>query len=501
MFTVTLAGTDLTSQIDQGQFQVQQIIGTQKNTTTLIYKKYGAKTYTPAVFDTVVIQDGTSTIFGGRIATITETPINPASGITYQLDCVDYSIDLDSMLVSKVYLNMTIGAIIADILTNFAPSFTGVNVNCGFPITSIVFNQVTISDALKRLANIVQYDWFVDPSKDIHFFPKYTTLAPFNLTDTSGNYIPDSLQTIFDATQIANSIKVRGGTYHGATYSDTITVKGSVTASWVLPYKFDKSTLTISINGVSKTIGSYGSDTFTTKDVLYRDSDQSISVASPLADGSTIAFSGTPLIPVLAIAQDAASIALYGTREKLVTDTSITDIDTARQRAAIELQAYKDPQGELDFDTLTAGLNIGQVINLTSAFRGFNEDFIIRQMTCQVHTPTTLRYSIVAVSVRAFTFIDVLQALLTPPDEPIDPDEVSEIIKTDLATITVGELITLTSAPNHTDTATVTTAENIGKDPIGAGVSPLWVLGPYIPSGLSDTKRVINTDRTPADVY
>jgi hypothetical protein len=232
---------------------------------------------------------------------------------------------------------------------------------------------------------------------------------------------------------------VRGGTYHGATYTDTITVKGSVTASWVLPYKFEKSTLTISINSVSKTIGSYGSDTFANFDILYRDSDQSISVASPLADGSTIAFSGTPIIPVLAVAADSASIALYGTREKLVTDTSIIDIDSARQRATIELAAYKDPQGELDFDTYTPGLNIGQVINLNSALRALNEDYIIRQMTCTVHTPTSLKYSIVAVSVRAYTFIDVLQSILTPPDMPIDPDEVSEVIKTDLATVTITE--------------------------------------------------------------
>lgn len=501
MLTITLAGTDLTSQIDQNQFQVQQIIGPQKNTTTLIYKKFGTRSYVPQVFDTVLIQDGTSTIFGGRIATVTETPVNPAAGVVYQLDCTDYSIDLDSMLVSKEYDGMTIGAIIADILLNFAPTFTGTHVNCGFTLTKIVFNQVTISQALKRLANLVQYDWFVDPVKDIHFAPKYTTLAPFNLTDTSGNYVNSSLQTIFDGTQIANSIKVRGGTYLGTTYSDTITVKGSVTASWVLPYKFDVSSLTITINGTSKIVGVYGKNTFLNADVLYRDADQSIQVLNPLADGSTVAFSGTPLIPVLAVAADAGSIALYGTREKLITDTSTVDIDTARQRATIELAAYKDPQGELDFDTYVPGLNIGQVINLTSAIRGLNEDYLIRQMTCTVHTPTSLKYSIVAVSVRAFTFIDVLQALLTPADTPIDPDEVSEVIKTDLATITVGELITLHSSPDHTDAATVTIAENIAKDPLGAGVSPLWVLGPYVPSGVSDTKRVINTDRTPADVY
>jgi hypothetical protein len=499
--TNTLAGTDLTSQIDQNQFQVQQVIGTQKNTTTLFYKKFGSRSYAPSVFDTVLIQDGTATIFGGRVVTITETPVNPADGIVYQLDCADYSIDLDAMLVSQEYDGMTIGAIIADILANFATGFTGNNVSCGFPITKIIFNQVTVSQALKRLANIVQYDWYVDPRKDIHFFSKYTKLAAFNLTDTSGNYVNKSLQVKSDGTQIANSIKVRGGTYQGATFSDTITVKGSVTSSWVLPYKFVESTLTITINGVSKTVGSYGSSTFATKDVLYKSSDQSIQVQTPLSDGSTIAFSGTPIIPVLAIASDAASIALYGTREKLITDTSIVDIDTARVRAAIELVAYANPQGELDFDTYTPGLNIGQVINLTSAIRGINEDYIIRQMTCQVRTPTSLTYSIVAVSVRAFTFIDVLTALLQPPDMPIDPNEVSEIIKTDLATLTIGESITLHATPDHTDAATVTIGEVVAHDPLGTGVSPTWVLGPYIPSGTSDTKRVINIDHASAVLY
>jgi hypothetical protein len=498
---VALAGTDLTTQIDQQRMQVQQIIGAQRDTATLVYKKFGARTYVPAVLDTVLIEDSDTHIFGGRIVTITEIPVNNAEGVQYQLDCADYSVDLDAELVSQQYNNQTVGAIIADILANFSTGFTGTNVNCGFIVDTMVFNQVPISQALKRLGDLVQYDWYVDPDKDLHFSPKYTELAPFNLTDTGGNFNNGTLKTVADGTQIANSVKVRGGTYPGATYADTITVKGSVTASWVLPYKFDESTLTITINGVAKTVGVYGQDTYTTKNVLYRDSDQSIQVENPLADGSTIAFSGTPLIPVLAVAADSASIAAYGTREKLIEDTSITDINTARQRAIIELAAYKDPLGELDFETRTPGLHVGQVMTLTSAKRGITEDYIIRQVTFQPYSPTTFIYTVLGVTVRSFTFIDLLTSLLLPAPTAIDPNEVSEMIKTDLATITIGELITLHSSPDHTHTATVTISETVAHDPLGAGVSPLWVLGPYIPSGVSDTKRVINIDRTPADVY
>src|SRR5262249_23036624 len=134
--TVTLAGADQTSQIDQAQLQVQQIIGDQRDTATLIYKKFGSRTYTPAVLDTVLIQDGGTSIFGGRITNITQMNLNNADGIVYQLDCADYTIDLDAELVSQEYDGMTVEDIIADILANFSSGFTGNNVTCGFTVTS-----------------------------------------------------------------------------------------------------------------------------------------------------------------------------------------------------------------------------------------------------------------------------------------------------------------------------------------------------------------------------
>jgi hypothetical protein len=118
-----------------------------------------------------------------------------------------------------------------------------------------------------------------------------------------------------------------------------------------------------------------------------------------------------------------------------------------------------------------------------------------------MRSPSTFLYTVQLVTVKTYTLIDILQSLLQPVAEPIDPNEVSEIIKVDFATVTIAETITKTTTPSHTDIASVTFAENIAKDPIGAGVSPIWVLGPWIPSGVSDTKRVINVDRTPSDVY
>ena len=43
--TVTLAGVDHTSDIDFRNFRVQQVIGAQRDTASMSYKKYGSKSY------------------------------------------------------------------------------------------------------------------------------------------------------------------------------------------------------------------------------------------------------------------------------------------------------------------------------------------------------------------------------------------------------------------------------------------------------------------------
>lgn len=487
MIQVLINGTDRTSELVQQTLEVVQILGAQRDTAKFQYKKYGSKSYTPAVLDTVVVYDGTTKIFGGRVARITENPINGAAGIVYTIECVDYSFDLDSVLVSQSYSNMTIQAIIADMVTNFAPTFTVANVSSTFTVTKVVFNQVPMSQCIKRLADIVKYDWYVDPDKDIHFFSKYTNSAPYNLTDISGNYVVNSLERRVDGSQIANQVKVRGGEYEAASFTDSVTIKGTSTKTVRLPYKF--SNLSVTKNSVSQTIGIDFITDPTTVNVLYNYADQTLKFPSNLADGDIISFTGNPKVRVLAIASDAASIAQYGVREKIIQDDSIEDLTTARKRAIGELDAYKDQQTEAKFTTYTSGLRSGMVINLNSSRRGANVDFLIRSVKFKPYKPDTYAYFVELVTTKKFDLTELLQSLLQPEDLKINDSETSEIIKTDLATITVTEVITAANSTTNTDIATITISENIQKDPLGAGVEPTWVLAPYFPTSITDTKR------------
>ena len=494
MIQVLINGSDKTDQLVTDSLSVEQILGAQRDTAKFSYKKYGSKSYVPAVLDTVVVYDGSTKIFGGRVVRISEKFLNGADGLVYALECVDYSVDLDSLLVSQSYSSMTVNAIIADILTNFATGFTGTNVDCAITIGKVVFNQVPITQCLKRLADMVKFDWYVDPDKDVHFFSKYINTAPFNLTDTSGNYIINSLERKIDGTQIANQVKVRGGEYEAATFTSAITIKGTSTLTVTLPYRF--SNLTVTKNGVSKTIGVDFITDPTTVDLLYNYNDATLKFPAALADGDVIAFTGNPKVRVLAIASDATSIATYGVKEKLIEDSSIEDLATARKRAIGELAAYKDQQNEARFETYTSGLRAGMVINLTSSRRSANVDFIIRGVKFKPLKPDTYVYSVELVTTKKYDLTELLQSILQPEDLQIGDAETTETIKTDIATITITESITATIGSSITDNVTMTITENIQKDPLGAGVEPTWVLADYFPSSISDTKREGKLDRS-----
>jgi hypothetical protein len=192
-------------------------------------------------------------------------------------------------------------------------------------------------------------------------------------------------------------------------------------------------------------------------------------------------------VRVLAIAQDPASISTYGTKEKLIQDQSIEDIDTARKRAIAELNAYKDKISEVTFDTYTSGLTVGMVMNLNSTKRNANDDYLISKIMFAAFKPDTFFYRVTLVTTKRFELIEILQKILQPDDIQNADAEVAEDIRTDEAEISIAELITLPSSV--TDFLTLTITENIYNDPLGAGVEPDWVLAPYFPSSHTDTKR------------
>jgi hypothetical protein len=476
---------DITNQIAYPSLSVTQQLSNTVDKANFSVKKYGSKTFTPAIGDNIEIFDGITKIFGGKIIEITENTESLQAEKIYSISCSDHTYELDSILVSRSYESTTIKDIITDIIADFTPvgsGFTVANVESDFLITKIVFNQIPISQCLRRLADIVKYEWYVDEEKDINFFPKFTKTSPFNMTD--GNYITKSYSRGADGSQIVNRVKVRGALYEGLLFTDKITVKGSQTKSFKLPYLF--ANLTIKVNTVSKTVGIDFVDDFTTKQVLYNYQDQSFHFENPLTDGDVIEYSGNPKVPVLAISEDSASIAIYGYKEKLIKDTTITSNETARKRATAELYVYANSIIDGTFGTYTSGLRAGQVITTPDG-----DQMLIKTLKFNAYTPLEFKYNISLISTQRYEFIDLLRKIITPVEEPIDDNEVAEQLYTINENVSITEEITFV-APYATE-ETITTNEDIQLNPVlPANID--WVYAPYTYTSITDVKRSANYD-------
>ncbi len=219
--TLKINSVDKTSLVDWKSLTKQQVSSKEPDTLNFDIINYPAKTYRPVLGDDVKLYDtdGTTLIFGGTVINTEEKMDGLVKYFT--VNCKDYTHTLDRNLVVKNYTNQTVSYIVNDLLTTYAPTFTKTNTTDTTIITAISFNYLPISECLKKLAKTLgHYSWYVDYTKDINFFANYTKSAPFNLTDTSQNYIWGSLIFRSDISQLRNHIILRGGTTTGTSYTD-----------------------------------------------------------------------------------------------------------------------------------------------------------------------------------------------------------------------------------------------------------------------------------------
>jgi hypothetical protein len=487
--TVKINTVDQTVNIQQNSVMVEQNLTHEVDTARFKVFQSPNRALSPAYDDDVEIYDGSSKIFGGKIINVQTRPISGPSGFIYDVDCVDHTYDMDKILASKTYESQTIKQIIDDLISTYPSGFTSNNVSSNFTVEKIVFNQVPISTCLKRLADIVNYDWYVDEDKDVHFFPRYSNTAPFTLTDTNGNYVYKSLKRLTDGSQVINRVKVRGGEYDGSLYTDRITVSGSESKSFKLPYRFANLGVTLDPDGTPavQNVGIDFVDDFTTDDVLYNFQEKTIRFENPLSDGDVIEFSGNPKVPVFTVSEDTESIATYGKIEKLVRDNSIESNSVARRRANAELYKYAEPVIDARFSTYTSGLRAGMLITLQSDQQGIDDELLIKKIRFYMRDHTTFMYDVELVSTQRYSFITLLQKLLEPEPRPGDESETSEEIWLDTQIITISEEYDVVNPVE--DNQVVEVQENYELDPLGAGVNATYVVGPYAPSSQSDTKR------------
>jgi hypothetical protein len=475
--TVTIESTDRTAYINWTSFSIENILNIQVDTCSFETKKYGSHSWKPSVGDEITVQDGTTKIFAGLIIQLEEE----IEGLLlkYKVQCKDWTHYLDRALVIEKYEDKTIDEIISDINTNYLTGFTIANVDCGVMIKSITFNRLPVSQCLQILAEQVNYNWYVDYDKDIHFFAKNTELAPYNLTDTNGYYIFQSLVVKDDLSQMRNRVYVRGGEYVGNSRDENFIGDGTK-KTFALGYKYSAKP-TVTVGGVSQDVGIDYLDLDANYDVLWNYNEKYIRFVSAPADTAGIVVSGLPLIPIVVQVQDDVSIIEYGEYEFAITNKDIKSIEEARQYGASQLEAYASKISECSFETYESGLRSGQVINIQSTIRSLDEDYLIQRVTLSMRTPTEGQWSVELATMRTIGIVEFLQKLLLAQNKQITVSE-NEVLEKDYVdnqTIEVTEEITRITP--YEDLQSIGVAESILKDPFGANTPPIFVLAPHTP--------------------
>lgn len=446
MITVTIAAVDRSSRVED--ISIDDTINNQVDTCAFSVLKAPGDVYVPALNDEVIVALNGTRLFGGVITTI-DTELTGANTVRNKVSAIDFSFLLNRKLVTKRYTNQTINAIIADLVTNFTTGFTVVGVVANINVTSIAFNRITVAECLRKLADLVNYSWYVDYFKDIHFFAGTTQVAPFIVT--SGNFINESLKLSRDISQIRNRVLVQGGEVANPVQS--VRHAGDTeTTTFPTQYKF-ATRPTVTVNGAARTVGVDFLDSDASFQCMWDFNQKYIRFtagnipALPLPPATTnILITGNPLLPLLVNVPNPASINQYGEWEFAITDTTIITEQQAIDRAIAELRGYANSITEGSFETYTAGLRSGQVVRITDALRGIDEDFIIQKVGYSFLSPSGTYegvWSVTVATLKTVGIISVLQKLLLKEDLSVDEQKVllSYLEFADTAT-TVDSLIT-----------------------------------------------------------
>lgn len=440
--TISINGTDKSSAIDWKSVNLTRALTSEIDTLSFLVVRANSSGYRPALLDTVEVQEDSEVIFGGQIVSI----YDEVDGMVEysHITCKDYSFDMDKKLVVKTYENMTVEDIIDDIATNFLPAgYTTTNVVCSVTIKYIQFNYEFPTKCLQQLAQITNYDWYVDESKNIFFFLKGSQASAYNLTDTSGNYIYKSLRLSSDVRNIRNSIIVRGGKYQGNQYTETITADGEQT-TFIMAYQY--ANIAITVDSVAQTVGIDFIDNPASFDCLYNFNEKAIKfpTASKPTVGQIIEITGNPYIPVITKYKDVNSINTYGEFEYKIVDKSINSKDAAKDRARAEIASWANSIDEGSFETYQTGLKTGQKINIQSTIRSVDDDYIVSRITSKLHTPTSFKHSVTLVTSQTYGMVQFLQNLLMQKDKEIEisTDEVVDTVTLLTDTFSITDTVT-----------------------------------------------------------
>lgn len=349
--TITTAGVARTDSTDCQVESTVSEFGVSSNFSASFSNVAGRHKTDFTVGDEVIIKadttsSPTTTIFTGIIEDINFE----GEGVdeTVQISGRDYTARLMDVTVEpEVYTNTEISAIVNDIFDKYTSGLTRTNVQ----VTSVVlprinFNQVSVYDAFKRLADLAEYIFYVDVNKDLHFMPRAS--ASTGLTLNNANIIDARFKITRDG--IYNRVWVYGDRYLTAAPIEVFTPSGGS----VFPLQKKPHNTRVEYLGSVKVGGvfNFAVEAGSTVQYLVNFEDKQVIFISGTQAGNNVPGSNVGSIvvnydadfPIVKFGENRGSINAYGPLTRVIQDKNIKDPRIAQDRLLNELTNSEPPK-------------------------------------------------------------------------------------------------------------------------------------------------------------
>jgi hypothetical protein len=403
VYTVTLAGQPV--ELIATTLDIQKQVGQRSSCT------FECRSNTGVYWDqgtAVAITDPNGVlVYSGFVDTDQADKPGFANILHHQIACMDNHYLADRRLAFASFLSETAGSIVTSLLNMYLvpEGVTGSSATIapGPAITEAVFNYEQVSSCLDKLAQQAGYWWQIDENRVLWFQPYGAILAPWILDGSQVNQ-DSNLSVTYGNRQYRNRQFAVGGKDKTALLSETRHGDGT-TRAFTLSYPVSEMQ-SITLNGVGKTFDNKSKGTgaayyYAVGDaVVAQDASQPVLQSS---DSLVISYKGE--YPVIALAQndtlinDQKALEGIGTGyvESKYTDTKVHTLDAAFQIASALLAHYGARMTQLQFMTLEAGLQPGQLLTVNLPDFALNQQMLVQSVEITDDDGGNIWYQIVCV--------------------------------------------------------------------------------------------------------
>lgn len=395
-----IGGVDRTTAISFDSVSASNTIARKGDTCSFVLTVHNADFPRPLGGQEFVWLNGATREFAGTILKVREVQLGP---LTYEYHCVarDFTYLLDRRLVVEDYVAQRADLIVADVVTRFTSGFTIANVRVAYAVPEQKYDYVYPSEIIDGLASSLEWGWYCDYNRDIHFFGLEIENAPVSSVDLdsdTGSLGDVTLEE--DVTQVKNRIYLKGfKTKSSGTYTREFTGDGT-TKFFHLGYEPSSiAETTVLVSGAARTVktdmvDSIPGDT-TGTDAYVCFTNMGVRFNTAPASGAPVAATFPYMHEDLTVVESADSQTEMkareggdGIHEYVVSDPSLTapTVDPATARGNLLLVKYGWPTIQGEGISRLTGWRAGQNFHMQSARRFKDRNGVPISVRMYVHS-------------------------------------------------------------------------------------------------------------------